>query len=412
MSNFRWVGISLAVLTLLVVSTSIDTTAKTNITWPTSISLSLIENGFTRPVHITHAGDGSGRLFVVEQTGRIYILLNGNKISTPFLDIHDRVQAQGGEQGLLSVAFPPGFGTTRDHFYVYYTRSNGDNQVSRFRLGETPDVADPASEQLILLLPHPTYQNHNGGQLFFGPDGYLYIGVGDGGGGGDPFENAQNPGSLLGKLLRIDVEPDAPVVPSDSPYKAYLPLMARSDGPAYSIPPDNPFVGQPGYRPEIWALGLRNPWRFSFDRNTDDLYIGDVGQSKWEEIDFQLASSGGGENYGWDNLEGLVCYEPASGCNTSGMTPPVHVYPHGSTECSVTGGFVYRGSSFPTMQGIYFYGDYCSGKIWGLQRNLGNWENQLLNNGDQTQITSFGEDQSGELYLTTLSGAVYQVVTP
>lgn len=411
MLNYRWIGMSLLALILLGVSTSIKTTAKTDVTWPTSISLNPIESGFIKPVHITHAGDGSGRLFVVEQTGRIYILINGNKISTPFLDIRDRVLSQGGEQGLLSVAFPPGFGTTRNHFYVYYTRSNGDNRVSRFRLSGTPDVADPGSEQLILLLPHPTYQNHNGGQLVFGPDGYLYIGTGDGGGGGDPFDNAQNPGSLLGKLLRIDVEPDVAVVPSDSPYKAYLPLMARSEGPAYSIPPDNPFVGKPGYRPEIWALGLRNPWRFSFDRNTDDLYIGDVGQGSREEIDFRPASSNGGENYGWNIMEGLSCYPPGSSCSSAGLTLPVIDYTH-SSGCSVTGGYVYRGSSFLTMQGIYFYGDYCSGIIWGLQRNLGNWENRLLNNGDQTQITSFGEDQAGELYLTTLSGTVYRVVTP
>jgi glucose/arabinose dehydrogenase len=412
MFKYRTLGASLAVLLLLSVSSLINTTAKTDATWPTSISLNLIATGFTKPVHITHAGDGSGRLFVVEQTGQIYILLNGNKLATPFLDIHDRVLSQGGEQGLLSVAFPPGFGTNRNHFYVYYTRSSGDNQVSRFRLSGDPNVADPGSEQLILLLHHPTYPNHNGGQLAFGPDGYLYIGTGDGGGGGDPFDNAQNPGSLLGKILRIDVEPTISA-PSNLPHKIYMPLVAMNNGPAYSIPPDNPFVGQPGYRPEIWALGLRNPWRFSFDRNTGDLYIGDVGQGSREEIDFQPASSNGGENYGWNIMEGFSCYPPGSNCSGAGLTLPVHDYPH-TDGCSVTGGFVYRGSSFPTMQSIYFYGDYCSGMIWGLQPDGGNWVNQTLKDTAYL-ISSFGEDQAGELYVAAYSstnGAVYQIVTP
>jgi glucose/arabinose dehydrogenase len=353
---------------------------------------------------------------VVEQDGRIYILLNGNKIGTPFLDIVDDVQAPAnGEEGLLSVAFPPGFGTSKNHFFVYYTNNNGDNQVSRFSLSGNPNIADPGSETTILTIPHPVWSNHNGGQMAFGPDGYLYIGTGDGGGDGnpgDPFENAQNPGSLLGKLLRIDVEVDSSAA-TDLPYRIYLPLAAAVDGFNYSIPPDNPFVGQAGFRPEIWALGLRNPWRFSFDRQTDDLYVGDVGQGGWEEIDFQPAASPGGQNYGWDNLEGNVCYEPATGCITAGMTPPVHVYPNiNAPECAVTGGYVYRGSDFGDLLGIYVYADYCTGKIWGLQRDGDTWANQLLNPGDDTLIVSFGEDQSGELYLTTLSGAVYQVVTP
>lgn len=412
MFNYRWICVSLAALMLISVSTSITTTAKTDVTWPTSISLNLIADGFTSPVHITHAGDGSGRLFVVEQTGRIYILQGGNKIGTPFLDIHERVLSQGGEQGLLSIAFPPGFGTTRNHFYVYYTRSNGDNQVSRFRLTGNSNEADPTSEQLILLLPHPTYPNHNGGQLAFGPDGYLYIGTGDGGGAGDPFNNAQNPGSLLGKLLRIDVEPGGSV-PSGLPHKNYLPFISTSGGLAYTIPPDNPFVGQVGYRPEIWALGLRNPWRYSFDRNTGNLYIGDVGQGSREEIDFQQASSNGGENYGWNIMEGFSCYPPGGSCNSTGLTLPVIDYTH-SDGCSVSGGFVYRGSSFPAMQGIYFYGDYCSGKIWGLQPDGSNWANQILKDTTYS-ISSFGEDEAGELYVAaynSTNGAVYQIITP
>lgn len=419
MLNYRWIGISLVALMVLSLSVSSRTLARADVTWPTSISLEQVETGFSRPVHITHAGDGSGRMFVVEQDGRIYILQNGNKIGTPFLDIVDKVRAPaGGEQGLLSVAFPPGFGSTKNHFYVYYTNNNGENQVSRFRLSSNPNIADPNSETLILTIPHPTFENHNGGQMAFGPDGYLYIGTGDGGGAGDPSGNAQNPGLLLGKLLRIDVEPHAPIL-VDLPNKIFMPLIGTNGGSglAFSIPPSNPFIGQPGYRPEIWALGLRNPWRFSFDRQTGDLYIGDVGQDSREEIDFRPANDDGGENYGWDIMEGFACYPPGSNCNPTGLTLPIHDYTH-SDGCSITGGFVYRGGGFQDMQGIYLYGDYCSGKIWGLQRNGATWENHLLNNGDHTLISSFGEDQSGELYLTTLSepgnqpGAVYRVVTP
>jgi glucose/arabinose dehydrogenase len=411
-SNTFMAILGLAVLMLLCFSSSLKTAAKTNVTWPNSLNLNLIEDGFIKPVHVTHAGDGSGRLFVVEQTGRIYILLNGDKIVTPFLDIRGRVRSQDSEEGLFSIAFSPGFGTTNDHFYVYYTNSSGDNQVSRFRLSSNPSVADPDSERLILLLPHPTFTNHNGGQLAFGPDGYLYIGTGDGGGGGDTFGNAQNPASLLGKLLRIDVEPGAPVL-SELPHKIYLPLIVMSDSPAYSIPPDNPFVGQPGYRPEIWAFGLRNPWRFSFDQLWGDLYIGDVGQGNREEIDFQPASSNGGENYGWNIMEGFECYPQGSNCNDTGLTLPIFDYAH-NDGCSVTGGFVYRGSSFPAMQSIYFLGDFCSGKIWGLQPDGGNWANLMLKDTAYS-ISSFGEDEVGELYVVAYSstnGAVYRVVTP
>jgi glucose/arabinose dehydrogenase len=294
----------------------------------------------------------------------------------------------GNEEGLLSVAFPPGFGSTVDHFYVYYTRLDGDNRVSRFSVSVNPDIADPESEETIIDLDHPTNQNHNGGQLFFGPDGDLYIGTGDGGGGGDPAGNAQNPASLLGKLLRIDVE---------------------SGGDPYGIPPDNPFVGVGGYQEEIWALGFRNPWRFSFDRQTGDLYLGDVGQGSWEEIDFQPADSAGGENYGWDILEGFECFEAAS-CDDAGMTPPVQVYANDGQTCAVTGGYPYRGGDFPDLSGLYIYADYCSGMIWGLQDESGSWVNQLLLDTD-LDITSFGEDEAGELYLTDVSnGAIYRIV--
>ena len=333
------------------------------------ISLTHTAGGFESPVHITHAGDNSGRLFVVEQRGRIRELNSG-----VFLDISDRVRSPfsggGNEEGLLSLAFPPGFGSGKDHFYVYFTRTDGNNQVSRFSLNGNPDSADPDSEEPIITFDHPTFSNHNGGQLFFGTDGFLYIGTGDGGGGGDPGGNGQDPNSLLGKLLRIDVE---------------------SGIDPYQIPPGNPFVGQPGHRGEIWALGLRNPWRFSFDRLTGDLYLGDVGQSSWEEVDFQPGSSPGGENYGWNIKEGFECYNAAN-CDDQGMTDPVHVYQtHVEGTCSISGGYVYRGGNYPGLSGLYIYGDYCNGKIWGLKSEAGGWMNQLLLD-TSLSISPFGED--------------------
>lgn len=383
------------------------------IPWPT-LQLQLVANGFTRPVYLTHAGDGSGRLFVVEQDGLIRILhTDGSLNPIPFLDISDRISSPanggGNEEGLIGLAFPPGY-AQKGHFYVYYTDQFGNNQVSRFSLSADPERADPVSEEPILLLEHPNHDNHNGGQIEFGADGYLYIGTGDGGGGGDPSGNTQNPASLLGKLLRIDVEYAAP----SRDYTTYLPCLQTGENQsqeppvAYLIPPDNPFIGQAGYRPEIWALGMRNPWRFSFDRQTHDLYIGDVGQNVYEEVDFQPASSTGGENYGWNVMEGNHCYN-ASTCDATGMLPPVTEYNH-DLGCSITGGYVYRGSTYPALQGLYIYADYCSGKVWGLQ-NDGGWQFQsLLDSG--MNVSSFGEGQSGELYLTDLSsGAVYQVIT-
>ena len=383
-----------------------NTTALPVANWP-ALSLTKVAGGFEAPVHIASAMDGSGRFFVVEQAGQIKIAgLNGNP-NKLFLDFTDHVRSPfsggGGEEGLLSVAFPPGFGAGVDSFYVYYTRPDGNNQISRFHLGQSPDVADPDSEETILVFQHPGHENHNGGQLVFGPDGYLYIGTGDGGGGGDPEGNAQDPGSLLGKLLRIEVS--SPFGMPSGDYLAYLPLNLGSGlggtNPAYTIPPSNPFIGQDGYREEVWALGLRNPWRFAFDRLTSDLYIADVGQNSLEEVDYQPATSGGGENYGWNILEGYACYG-ASTCDDSAMTPPVAVYSH-SLGCSITGGFVYRGQDYPQMEGIYFYGDYCSGRIWGLQMDGNAWASQELL--DTTyNITTFGEDQAGELYLADAAG--------
>jgi len=386
-------------------------------TWPT-ISLQEIASNLDAPVHLTHAGDGSGRLFVVEQPGRIRIIQSGQIQATYFLDINGRVLS-GGERGLLSVAFPPHY-ASKGYFYVYYTNLDGNNQVSRFYLTANPDIANSGSEERILLLHHPTYANHNGGQLVFGPDGYLYIGTGDGGGGGDPFGNAQNPESLLGKLLRIDVEPaDLPVINPTTATKAYLPLIFQYQKPAsmaYKIPPDNPFAGLQGYQGEIWALGLRNPWRFSFDRQTGDLFIGDVGQDRMEEVDFQPASSSGGENYGWNILEGTLCYNPSSGCiEPADYSPPIAEYEHGTNDsngCSITGGYIYRGTVYPSLQGIYFFADYCKGKVWGLQQESGVWSSALLIPSSSHNFTSFGEDQDGELYLVAQEGKIFKLVSP
>jgi glucose/arabinose dehydrogenase len=348
------------------------------------ITLTEQVDGLEKPTHVTHAGDGTGRLFVTEKPGRIRVVRGGTLLVTPFLSITDRVRSAGGEQGLLSVAFPPGY-EDKGYFYVDYTDNDGDTVVARYHLTADPDVADPGSEEVILTQTQP-FGNHNGGQLAFGPDGYLYIGLGDGGGGGDPEGNAQDPTSLLGKLLRIDVE---------------------SGAMPYAIPSSNPYTETAQYENEIWALGLRNPWRFSFDGATGDLYIGDVGQNDYEEIDFQPASSGGGENYGWNIMEGMHCYSSAT-CDQTGLVLPVVEYDH-SVGCSVTGGMVYRGTGNPNMDGIYFYGDYCSGRIWGLFRQGGAWDESLLADTDLT-ISSFGEDEAGNLYVADFGrGAVYQI---
>lgn len=348
------------------------------------ISLIPVLTGLDRPVHINHAGDGSSRLFVVEQTGKIRILKDGKLLTAPFLDITGRVSCCG-ERGLLSVAFPPGYGE-KNYFYIDYTDIAGNTVVARHYVTSNPDIADSAREDIILTVDQP-FPNHNGGQLAFGPDGYLYIGMGDGGSGGDPFNNAQNVSSLLGKLLRIDVE--SSVVP-------------------YSVPPSNPFAQSPGHRGEIWALGLRNPWRFSFDSLTGDLYIGDVGQGSFEEINVQDAASAGGENYGWNVMEGLHCYVGTI-CNQSGLTRPVYEYNHVQGDCSVTGGLVYRGNIYPRIYGIYFFSDYCSGRIWGLRKEGPTWHNSLLFDSPY-QVTSFGEDEGGNLYVTDYSGgAIYKI---
>ncbi len=351
-----------------------------SIPWP-QITLTSQIDGLDRPVQITHAGDGTGRLFVVEQTGRIRIVKDGVLISTPFLDIHQRVSCCG-ERGLLSAAFPPDH-ASHGRFYVNYTNLSGDTVVARYRLTGDPDIADPGSEEIVLYIAQP-FGNHNGGQLAFGPNnGYLYIGMGDGGGAGDPQERAQNPADLLGKLLRIEVEAGDPLT--------------------YTIPATNPYTQTAGYRGEIWALGLRNPWRFSFDRQTGDLYIGDVGQNLYEEVDYQPASSPGGENFGWDIMEGFHCYEPPV-CDPTGLTLPVVEYGHTEGNCSVTGGVVYRGPDGPPMQGVYLYADYCTGRIWGLRHEGTSWHTALLFDAP-FRVTAIGEDEAGALWVAEYAGS-------
>src|SRR5512140_1840167 len=349
--------------------------------WP-RIAFTPVAGGFSNPTQVTSARDGSGRLFVVEQRGRVRIVNAGVVQPAPFLDISGRVSCCG-ERGLLSIAFPPGPGP-KNQFWADYTDVNGDTTISRFSF--SGDSASASSETVILKIPQP-FANHNGGQLAFGPDGFLYIGMGDGGSAGDPNNNAQSLPSLLGKILRIDV-------------------VGQS---TYAIPASNPFYGLSSARNEIWAYGLRNPWRFSFDRKTGDLYIADVGQDAWEEVDFQPAGSAGGTNYGWRLTEGNHCFNPATGCSLAGITPPVAEYSHAS-GCSITGGFVYRGRDFARLNGIYFYSDYCSGRVWGLRNGASGWETQeLLVPG--FGFTSFGEDDAGELYAVDgNSGTLYRLV--
>ena len=343
----------------------------------------IVESGLTRPTYLTHAGDD--RLFVVEQPGRIRIIQKGQLLDQPFLDVTDKVLSEGNEQGLLSVAFHPAY-KTNGQFFIYYTRQpDGAIVIERYTVSKNdPNVADASSARTILVIPHAQAANHDGGQLQFGPDGYLYLGVGDGGGQGDQhgsIGNGQNRNVLLGKLLRIDV----------------------TNQDTYAIPKDNPFGS------EIWAYGLRNPWRFSFDRATHDLYIADVGQDLYEEVDFQPASSKGGENYGWRIMEGLHCYSPSSGCDQTGLVLPVAEYSHDVGGCAIVGGYVYRGAKYPALQGTYFFGDYCSGIIWSLQRNGNQWQmTKRLESG--LNISSFGEDVNGEEYVVDLGGAVYQLV--
>jgi glucose/arabinose dehydrogenase len=343
----------------------------------------LVANRLNSPVGLVHAGDGSQRIFILEQNGRILILHDGVVQRRPFLDIRDRIDRQANEQGLLGLAFHPQY-RENGFFYINYTDTIGDTVIARYSVsGNDPNQANPDSEQRLLHIQQP-YGNHNGGAVVFGPDGYLYLGLGDGGNAGDPHGNGQSTDSYLGSILRIDVE----------------------EGDLYSIPEDNPFVDGGGL-PEIWAYGLRNPWRISFDRLTGDLYIGDVGQNAWEEIDFLASGSPPGANFGWNYREGTHLFQgaPPPGLD---LIDPIAEYNH-SQGCSVTSGHVYRGAAMPEWQGVYLYGDFCSGSIWGLLPTAeGSWQSALLFQSE-ARITSFGEDESGEVYMLSRPGEVFRL---
>ena len=364
-----------------------------------NFSLRLIASGLNQPVYVTSAGDGSGRLFVVEKSGTIRIIKNGQVLPTPFLDISDRV-GNDGEAGFLSIAFPPDYATS-GYFFASYNHidknllppepeDNGNNGgydtvIARFRVTGDPDRADPNREERVFLRNQP-YTNHNGGLIVFGPDGNLYLGLGDGGGGGDPLDTGQDRASLLGKILRIQVGATG----------------------TYTIPPDNPFVGRTDARSEIWDMGLRNPWRYSFDRQTGDLLIGDVGQDKFEEISLHPAGTPGGLNFGWDCREANLERSTSADCSGP-FVAPILDYARNDGQ-SVTGGYVYRGSAFPEFQGRYFFADFVQGRIWSIQRSGASWTVKRLERDTDEQYSSFGEDEYGELYVVAIGGKVYQLV--
>lgn len=376
------------------------------------LSSELVAKGFSKPVYATALPGQQGCILVLEQKGVIKVIKDGKVLRSAFLNIADRVHyplSPGDERGLMGLAFHPNY-RTNGYLYVNYVDENDVTHVSRFSITDNPLKADPRSELVLIALEQP-FSNHNGGHLDFSPkDGFLYISVGDGGKFGDPFDHAQNPETLFGAILRIDVD-------SRDPYK---------------IPADNPFLESDGAAPEIWAIGLRNVWRFSFDRKTGDLYMGDVGQNKWEEINFQPAHSSGGENYGWRIMEANHCYNPEADCDQSGLVMPILEYPNdanymrvltGMEEpnvdgCSVTGGYVYRGAAIPNFEGIYFFADYCSGNIWTFEEQNGkamhfaNRTDEIaLGGGDfTTYISSFGEDENGELLIVDYNGAVYRII--
>jgi glucose/arabinose dehydrogenase len=353
----------------------------------TGARLQLIASGLSSPLYLTAPPDDGSRLFIVEQTGAIRIVKDGTLLPPAFLDISAQVSA-GGERGLLGLAFYPDYAAT-GRFVVHYTDTAGNTRLSSFRVSSDPDVADVTSEQVILTADQP-FSNHNGGQVTFGPDGFLYLGLGDGGSSGDPQGRGQDLSELLGSILRIDVQ----------------------SGTSYTVPVDNPFVAQAGARPEVWSYGLRNPWRFSFDRATGDLYIADVGDRSLEEIDVAPAAEGAGKgiNYGWNRMEGSRCFG-AGQCDQNGLVLPTLEYGH-NQGCSVIGGYVYRGSAIPTLQGVYFFADYCQGWVRSLRYTGGvatevtEWP--TLRPGGL--VTSFGEDAVGEAYVVTANGGVFKII--
>jgi glucose/arabinose dehydrogenase len=357
---------------------------------PANLTLETVISGgsLVRPTSLTHAFDE--RLFVTEQVGRIRIIQAGTLLSESFLDITDRVNSRANEQGLLSVAFHPNY-SENGYFFVNYTNASDSTILARFQVSDdNPNQADKSSEKILLTISQP-YNNHNGGQIQFGPDGYLYVGMGDGGSAGDPLNHGQNLTSLHGAILRLDID-------------------QGNDEAGYAIPADNPFINNDQARNEIWSYGWRNPWRFSFDRVTGDMFIGDVGQNLWEEISFQPADSPGGENYGWNIMEGSHCYRTAN-CDTTNLVLPIGEYTR-DNGCSVTGGYVYRGSQWPVLWGNYFFADYCTGNIWSLTPDGdGRWRQTIVGQA-YTNISSFGEDAAGELYALDHNGGAVLRLRP
>lgn len=353
---------------------------------PALFSWNLVFSGLESPVDLSSPPDGSDRLFLLEQAGVIRIFQDGSLLPDPFIDIRQKVQSKGNEQGLLGIAFDPDYAKSGT-FYINYTglQGIGDTVIARYQVSANdPNRADEQSERILLTVKQP-YANHNGGGLAFGPDGYLYIGLGDGGSANDPQGNGQSRDTLLGKLLRLDV----------------------SSGDPYAIPSDNPFSSGGG-KGEIWAYGLRNPWRFSFDRMTGDLYIADVGQNQWEEVDYLPAGSSGGANFGWNFREGSHSFQGRQPAETV-LVDPIFEYQH-DLGCSITGGYVYRGKGLQEFNGVYLVSDFCSGRVWGiLKAGDGNWQvKELFQTG--FLVTSFGQDSNGEIYLLDRSsGSVYRL---
>jgi len=379
--NFLLSGLFLPILAFL----TIISLASTSNLYAVDLTAEVVAGGFDNPIYLESPPGDTSRLFIIEQDGLIKIIKNGSVLATPFLDISGSVSG-GNEQGLLGLAFHPDY-SSNGYFYINYTATNGDTRLARCEVSANPDVADAGSLTTLLTVPQP-FSNHNAGMLAFSPiDGYLYMGLGDGGSGGDPNNNAQDSTVLLGKMLRIDVDGTFP----------------------YGIPADNPFVSIDTIPDEIWAVGLRNPWRYSFDRETGALYIADVGQGEWEEINYQPDGIAG-VNYGWRLKEGTHCYNPSMNCDLGGLTDPIYEYPHGS-ECSISGGYVYRGEAIPELQGFYLYGDYCSGTIWAAAQDdeSGEWRSAAVIVFGR-RISSFGEDAAGNVYVLDHGGEIFELV--